>query len=104
MKVLTLLTLSAAPAMQIEHDPTARRFVVQLDEGQAELAYERKGDRIVFTHTGVPKAREGEGIGTSLAHAALEFARREKLRVVPRCPFVRAYVEKHPEYGALVAR
>ena len=88
--------------MQIEHDPTAQRFVVQLDAGEAVLAYERKGDRIVFTHTEVPKPREGEGIGTSLANAALEFAKREKLRVVPRCPFVRAYVEKHPEYQSLV--
>lgn len=88
--------------MQIEHDPTAQRFFAQLDAGQALLAYERKGNTIVFTHTEVPKAREGEGIGTALAGAALKYAKRENLRVVPRCPFVRAFVEQHPEYQALM--
>jgi len=53
-------------------------------------------------HTEVPPEHEGQGYGGALAKAALDYARAEKLRVIPTCPFVRAYVKRHPEYAALV--
>jgi len=47
---------------------------------------------------------EGHGYGTALVEAALAHARREHLKVVPTCPFVKAYIERHPDAAALVAR
>jgi uncharacterized protein len=64
-------------------------------------AYRRYPDRIVFTHTVVDDAFEGRGVGSTLVRAALDAVRDEGLRVVPQCPFVRAYIERHPEYAAL---
>jgi hypothetical protein len=53
---------------------------------------------MTILHTGVPLELEGHGIGSRLARAALEYARAHGLRVVPVCPFVRAYLKQHPEY------
>ena len=55
-------------------------------------------------HTEVPEASEGQGFGATLAEAALEFARRDGAKVIPSCPFVAAYIERHPGYADLVAR
>jgi predicted GNAT family acetyltransferase len=45
----------------------------------------------------------GRGIAQLLAHAGLEYAKTHRLEVVPVCPFVKSYLEKHPEYQELVA-
>ena len=64
-------------------------------------AYRRYPDRIVFTHTVVDDAFEGRGVGSTLVRLALDAVRDEGLRVVPQCPFVRSYIERHPEYAVL---
>ena len=86
------------------HDNRERsRFELPVDGHVAFAAYERIGDRIVFTHTIVPRELEGRGIGTRLIEAALAQVRAEGLKVVPQCAFVAAYLRKHPE-AAEVAR
>ena len=58
----------------------------------------------MFTHTEVPRALEGKGVGNVLAKTGLEWARSEGLRVIPICPFVAAYIARHPDYADLVRR
>jgi hypothetical protein len=67
------------------------------------LAYHRRGDRIAFTHTEVDPSCERRGFGSLLAARGLDDARREGLVVVPLCPFIAHYIEKHPAYRELVA-
>jgi predicted GNAT family acetyltransferase len=86
----------------VRHDPEKHRFSVDLGEDTAVLDYTRSGDTIVLAHTGVPKAFEHRGIAGELARTALEFAKSEGLRVIPRCKYVQAYLTKHPEYAPLV--
>lgn len=74
-----------------------QEFELTVDGYRAVAAYQLEGDTIVFTHTEVPPAIEGRGVGTKLIQAALDSARDRGLKVVPQCPFVRAYMEKHPE-------
>jgi len=79
----------------VSDHPEASRYEVFLDGelgGVAEYALEP--GRITFTHTEV--AVEGKGLGSALVGQALADARRRGLAVVPRCEFVRGYVEKHP--------
>jgi len=87
---------------EIRHEPDRSRFVADTAHGEAVLDYMRDGQRIVFTHTGVPPEIEGQGIGTSLAKAGLEHARDEGLVVKPMCPFVAAFVKRNPEYQPLL--
>jgi predicted GNAT family acetyltransferase len=81
------------------------RYEMSIDGELAGFsAYHRRGEGvIVFTHTEVSPEREGQGIGSRLAKYALDDARAQGLRVVARCPFIAAYIERHTEYGDLVA-
>lgn len=87
----------------ITHDAERSRFTAPTQFGEAALEYMRDGKRIIFTHTGVPPEAEGHGIGASLAKAGLDYARDEGLIVKPMCPFVATFVQRHPEYQALLA-
>lgn len=83
--------------MTVIDNAAEHRFELVADGHTAVAMYVREGDRIVFTHTIVPPELEGRGIGTRLVAGALEQVRTAGLRVVPQCPFVAAYLEKHPE-------
>ena len=61
-----------------------------------------KNGEIYLTHTEVPSALKGKGVGSSLVRLALEDIERQQLRLVPLCPFVAGYVQKHPEWKRLV--
>jgi predicted GNAT family acetyltransferase len=87
----------------ITNNAGASRFEAQTDHGVAVLSYRLRNGAIDLAHTAVPQAAEGQGIGASLARAALEHARAQGLHVIPSCPFVKSYLAKHPEYGDLVA-
>jgi predicted GNAT family acetyltransferase len=79
------------------------RYDVHQDGMFAGFAeYRRKGRLIAFIHTEVDKQFEGQGIGTALIQGALDDARAQALHVLPFCPFVRGYVERHQEYLDLV--
>lgn len=79
------------------------RFELEAAGATAIAAYERAGDTIIFTHTVVPEAMRGNGLGSQLIAGALNSARAQGLTVVPQCAFVAAYIEQHPVYADLVA-
>ncbi|MFN2188578.1 MAG: GNAT family N-acetyltransferase [Candidatus Promineifilaceae bacterium] len=79
------------------------RFEVRVAEHLAVIDYYRLEDEIVYTHTGVPEPLSGQGLASKMAEAALEYARGEGLKVVPQCPFVRAYMRRHKQYQDLLS-
>jgi predicted GNAT family acetyltransferase len=82
---------------------TAQRYEARLQDDLAGfLDYVVKHDRMALIHTEVLPAYQGRGIGESLARFAFEDARRRGLRVIVTCPYVRAYVERHPETHDIV--
>lgn len=87
----------------MHHNEEAHRFESQNGELLAHLDYTRSSGKIVFTHTEVPKEMEGQGVGSELARAGLDYARQAQLRVVSHCPFMSKYIERHPQYQDLVA-
>ncbi|CAN5387620.1 GNAT family N-acetyltransferase [soil metagenome] len=90
--------------MEIVRDNKAEQeFELVVDGHRALAAYQLEGDTIVFTHTIVPKAIEGRGVASKLIRAALDSARDQGLKVVPQCPFVAAYMQRHPETRDLLA-
>lgn len=77
------------------HDNKVNRFEI-FESGQiAYLQYEEKEDSIDFVHTFVPKQLEGQGIANALAEAGLNYAKREQLKVIPSCSFIKTYIERH---------
>jgi predicted GNAT family acetyltransferase len=88
------------PETTVENDPDRGRYVVKVDGEEAGSAhYVVRDGAVVFTHTVVDPDREGQGIGSRLAKGALEDVVTRGQRFVARCPFVAAYVERHPEYA-----
>ena len=87
----------------ITDNKAEQEFEWVVDGHHAFAAYQREGDRIVFTHTLVPKPIAGRGVASKLIRFALDSARDQGLKVVPQCPFVKAWIDKHPEYRDLVA-
>ena len=79
------------------------RFELDADGHTAVAFYRTAPGVITFVHTEVPQALSGRGVGSRLVRGALEQARALGLKVVPRCPFVSAYMGKHPEFNDLLA-
>ena len=85
-------------------DNTARsRFELDADGHLAFSNYKRDGGVLTVLHTEVPKELNGRGIGSALARGLLDTARAQGLKIRPICPFVKGYIDKHPEYRDLLA-
>ena len=81
----------------------AHRFEIVVDGEVAGYAeYERSSHTIAFTHTVIDERFEGRGLGSTLARGALDAARAEGKNVLPFCPFIRGYIQRHPAYLELV--
>ncbi|MBX3513693.1 MAG: N-acetyltransferase [Xanthobacteraceae bacterium] len=87
---------------EVRDNPERHQFEMHVDGHTALAAYRLTPGTITFTHTEVPKELGGRGIGSQLAKGALDQVRTRGLKVVPLCPFIKAYIEKHAEYQDLL--
>lgn len=87
---------------RVRHNAADQRYEVAAEGQLAVAEYRKVGDTITFTHTAVPEAMAGQGVASELARAALEEARVQGLTVIPLCPFIAGYIQRHPEYATLV--
>jgi uncharacterized protein len=89
----------------VRDNPDRLRYQLLVDgEVVGEILYRRNDDAIALVHTEVSPALEGRGLASTLVAGALDDLRARRMHVVPICPFVRAYVRRHPEYADLVVR
>jgi predicted GNAT family acetyltransferase len=87
----------------IRENPERHRFETNLGDGTFAIAeYTLPAGKIMFTHTEVPPAHEGQGIGSALIRFALAAARERGLQVIPICPFFAAYIKRHEEVQDLL--
>ena len=90
-------------APNVVDNANKHRYEIEVDGAVAGfIDYQRDDARIVMPHTEVDSEYQGQGLASQLAKAALDDAREQGLRVVPTCPFIADYIEKHPEYADLV--
>ncbi|MBL7496609.1 N-acetyltransferase [Frankia sp. CNm7] len=83
--------------------PERRRFELEIDGTIAGfVTYSTYPGIIAFNHTETDPAFAGQGVGGDLAREALDAARARNLTVWPRCPFIRSWIERHPDYADLV--
>ena len=95
--------MSDDAAIDVVDVPEKSRFEIRVDGELAGFGdYSRMGDRVIFRHTEISDAYEGRGLGSKLVQGALDAARAAGHAVVPLCPFVASYIERHPEYEDLV--
>ncbi len=92
------------PSLSIINNAEGKRFETTVEGETAFVEYILLPNRIIFTHTEVPRTLEGKGIGSALAKHVLEYAKQEKLMVQPLCPFIAGYMKRHREkYEGLLA-
>ena len=100
---MQVLLWSPARARYAELRPRKVFCEARIDGNVAGIAqYLRRSDRVIFTHTEVDPAFEGRGVGSALAKGALDAVRAAGRAVEPRCPFIAAYILRHPAYADLV--
>jgi predicted GNAT family acetyltransferase len=87
----------------IRNNAARSRFELDTGNGIAFLSYSGAPGVLTFYHTEVPRSLRERGVGSTLVHGALQQVRAEGLKVVPRCGFVRHYIDTHPEFQDLVA-
>ena len=86
----------------VKDNRARNRFELEQDGEVAVAEYQREKGLVIFTHTRVPPALEGRGVGSRLARGALDAVRAEGLKVLPLCPFIKAYIAKHEAYQDLL--
>ena len=90
--------------MDVQHDSAGQRFTTEVAGGTAELGYRRIDPTTVdLVHTKVPDAAAGQGIGGKLAQAVFTWARQSGTKLVITCPFVKKWLERHPDQADLVS-
>jgi predicted GNAT family acetyltransferase len=88
--------------LPVVHNIAAKRFEIIIDGKTAFSKYLLVGEKMIIEHTEVPVGLEGKGIAGLIVRTALDYARAQKLKVMPLCPFTAAFIHRHAQYQDLV--
>jgi predicted GNAT family acetyltransferase len=89
--------------VDVQHRESTRRFTTRTPTGLAYISYARPDEQTFdLQHTVVPEADRGQGVGGALVRAAVGHARKQGAKIIPTCPFVKAWLERHPEQRDVV--
>lgn len=89
----------------IRDDPENHRYLAEIDGSIVGIAvYHLRSGRHIFVHTEIDPEHEGHGLGSALAQQALDDVRAKRGTVVPICPFISGWIDRHPEYETMVDR
>lgn len=80
-----------------------KQFELSVEGFTARIEYMIMANKIFLTHTEVPRALEGKGVGSKIVKLAFEEIEKRGLKLIPLCPFVAKYLTKHPEWKKILA-
>ena len=91
-------------ALEVVRDEDAQRYVLRRGGEELGFAEFRPAGptRVILPHTVIDEGHEHEGLGSTLARGVLDDLRARGAEVVPLCPFIAAFIDRHPEYDDLV--
>ena len=89
---------------EVRHNKAHSRYEMEVDGMLSVADYRMDGNKMLFTHTGVPRELEGRGIAGKIVKFALDDARAQNFTVVPLCSYVVTYIRRHAEYQDLLAK
>jgi uncharacterized protein len=98
-----MTTLETGNMNEVVNNTSKHRYELAVDGHVAATYYAIDGGVITFLHTEVPPELGGKGIGSKLIRGALDQVRADGLKVVPQCPFVKAFIDKNAAYQDLLA-
>lgn len=91
--------------LHVEHNPEKHQFFTVIENKLGTLDYDvsKESNILDYKSTFVPEELRGRQIGGELVRVALEYAKNHHFKVIPSCPFVKQYINRHPEYQSIVA-
>ena len=87
----------------VKRNTAENRFEANIGSHTAFIKFNAVDNKLVLTHTEVPSALSGQGVGSLIVEKSLELMKSADEKLVPLCPFVQAYIEKHPKWKSLLA-
>jgi uncharacterized protein len=90
-------------SLEVQNDEKNRKFHASVEGREAAIEYVKMGDAYNLLHTFVPEELRGRHVGEELVRGTLDQIKAQGATFLPTCPFVQAFVKKHPEYQAGVA-
>ena len=90
--------------LELRMNEDKERFELEVEGHIAFIEYKITKQNIIFlTHTEVPKTLEGKGVGSAIVSKTLEWIKSKGYPLAPLCPFVAAYIKRHPEWKEILA-
>jgi predicted GNAT family acetyltransferase len=89
--------------LKLHINSESNRMELAVGANTAFINYKLSHELLYLIHTEVPEELEGKGVGSAIVLKALQYAKDEHLKIVPLCPFVQAYLKRHPEWNDIVA-
>jgi predicted GNAT family acetyltransferase len=89
--------------LKLHINSESNRMELIVGDYTAFINYKLSHQQIFLIHTEVPEELEGKGVGSAIVLKALQYAKDNELKIVPLCPFVQAYLKRHPEWNDVVA-
>ncbi|AHF16592.1 GNAT family N-acetyltransferase [Niabella soli] len=83
-------------------DDAAKQFELTVEGHKSFIRFNETPHHITLVHTEVPAALEGKGVGTTLVEKTLEYIEQSGKTLIPLCPFVFAYIKRHPDWKRIV--
>ncbi len=90
-------------SLELVNNTEKQQFELEIDGSTAIIEYRQSPVQITLLHTEVPPALEGKGAGTAIVEKTLDYIEKNHLKLVPICPFVVAYLKRHPEWKRVLA-
>ena len=90
-------------SFELINNESGKRFEFTVDGSTAFILYKKIGEKeLELFHTEVPESLEGKGVGKALAQKALQYCKTNGIKILPTCPFLAAYIQRHPEWNSIV--
>ncbi|HLT50188.1 MAG TPA: GNAT family N-acetyltransferase [Aequorivita sp.] len=88
--------------MRVIDNKEMNRFETEIDGYKAIIEYSVKPGVLSLNHTEVPKELSGQGVASEMTEKVLLQIELRGLKVIPVCPFIKKYIDKHPEWKSIV--
>lgn len=88
--------------IQLVKNEEKKRFELEVDQFIAFIDYKESDGKISLTHTEAPKELEGRGVANAVVEKTLDYIEQNNFTLVPLCPFVFAYIKRHPEWNKII--
>ena len=91
--------------MLIEHDKEKQVFFAEVENKRAILEYNKLEEKTLdYYHTFVPEELRGRKIASGIVKEGMEYAEKNGYKVIPTCPFVKAFIKRNPQFENIIKR